>query len=623
MANRLSKLQPLIYVPAVSAVTARAAYCVGGTSRRSFSGFGLSGGGHSSVQPGGEDTSLTADTVALLKSGYSAIKVPDNYSPYAPTAVSDKVCFPAVPGRAAAPARYDYVGNFGWNAGARSVAQVPPSGYFRGTLPPSPVGVQIGLCGRSFGHTYSEMQHSVVVRRDQLTVVELGSTVFGPITVPPSTVIEVRRQGGVVTYSANGAVVYTSTVPSAGERYAGTVVYSPGDYVDSPSIGTVIAPVNFAANQPSLVAAIADVSDHNIVRSAVPPLMLTAQLDLVTGAIRFKADLPAMVSAISTDTKANWMRGELQPSAFSATLSQVEELPNGFIVVIPPMLLTTRGMAGQALSFSAELPFAFAAANIASYNRMNAYFPLRITTKTQIPYFPADVVEGSDAALAYDSHTLESALLLLAYDSLDLSGSAELVVVIELSGMDGANLGDTASIGSLVEMLAMEQVAIVSKTSTAQQQALQYAVNYITGALTTYKGFDFSGFTYHDGRAYAWRSDGLYGIGGGDDNGSAIQALVDFGTTDYGDALLKRAESAYLGVRTDGECYLRIYADDKAERVYKLVGDGNERRALLAKGVTSRFWSVRLEMTDATFATVDNLEVRVGLSQRRTISRRP
>lgn len=622
MANRLSKLQPLTYVPAVHAVTAKAAYCEGGTSQRSYSGFGVIGGGGSAIQPNGEDTVLTADTEALLNSGYSAVKIPDNYSPYAPTAVPSKVCYPAVPAQAAVPARYDYVGNFGWNAGGRSVAQVPPSGYFRGTLPVSPVGVQVGLCGRSFSHTYSEMQHSIVVRRNELTIVELGSTVFGPVAAPASTVVEIKRENGIVTYSANEVVVYTSTVPSAGERYAGTVIYSPGDYLDSPLIGSVIAPVNFSANQPRFATAIADVSDYNIVVSGIPGLNLTAQLDLVPGVIRFATDLPAMVSAISTEAQANWMRGELQPSSLNATLSQVEELPDGFIAVIPPILMTTRGIAGQAVSFSAELPFAFAASDIASYNRMNAYFPLRITTKTQIPYFPADVAEGSDAILSHDTHTLETALLLLAYDSLDISGSAELVIVIELSGLDNLSLNESTSIGSVVEMLAMEQVAIVSKTSSAQQQALQYAVNYITGALTTYQGFDFSGFTYHEGLAYAWRPDGLYSIGEGDDNGSTIQALVDFGTTDYGDSRLKRTESAYLGVRTDGECYLKVCADDGAERVYKLVGDGNERRSILAKGVTSRFWSVRVEITDASFATVDNLEVRIGLSQRRTISRR-
>jgi hypothetical protein len=211
-------------------------------------------------------------------------------------------------------------------------------------------------------------------------------------------------------------------------------------------------------------------------------------------------------------------------------------------------------------------------------------------------------------------------MLLVAMDSLDAGSTADLVIVLELSGLDGLGFSDSTSLGSIVEILAMQQISIMGHAGAARRQALQYAVNYMTGALTTYQDFDFIGFTQHEGDAYAWRKDGLYRLGV--DGQESMQLLADFGATDYAEARLKRAAMGFVGVRTDGECYLRITADDEVERVYKLVGNGNQKRASLAKGVESRYWNVRLELTDASFATVDNIELEVGVTQRRSFTRR-
>lgn len=87
--------------------------------------------------------------------------------------------------------------------------------------------------------------------------------------------------------------------------------------------------------------------------------------------------------------------------------------------------------------------------------------------------------------------------------------------IVELAGFDSIDLQDSASIGWVVELLAMERVSIISRAATAKQQAIQYAVNFMTGALTTYRDFDFDGFTYDhsDAAAYGWRCRRLIPIG--------------------------------------------------------------------------------------------------------------
>lgn len=614
MPNRLGKLQKLVYVPAVTPIAARDAYCVTKKLPQSYSGTRLSGGGSSApIQPSGDTASFAGDFLSKFPGSYG-------YSPYSPTFITIKVCYPAVAGRAGSPARIDVLDNFGWDAGARSIAQVANSGYFRAQLPISPVGVQVGFCRKGFASNYSEMTHSLIARRDQYTVVEAGSQVFGPAALPASSVFEVRRAGGTVKYLVNDDVVYESAVPSSGEVYGGALLYSTTDFVDEPEIGTLETPIAFAMELPSMVVAISDDADYNAALLETAPMQLLAVLDAVPGDIQFSATLPAMVCAISQGAVYNAVSVEIPAFTLHATLGRIEEVPNSFIAVTPPLVVSATLHCGPALECAISLPFAFVAADIATYNRVDAVLPLRLGINTREAYLPSDMVDGSDALAATDQHGLEFAMLLVAMDSLDVSGSADLVVVLELSGLDSLGLSDSTSIGSIIEMLAMEQVSIMGHAGAARQQALQYAVNYLTGALTTYQDFDFLGFTHHEGQAFGWRKDGLYRIGV--ESEETMRLLVDFGATDYAEARLKRAAMGFVGVRTDGECYLRITADDGIERVYKLIGNGNQKRATLAKGVESRYWNVRLELTDASFATVDNVELEVGVTQRRSFSRR-
>lgn len=619
MANRLGKLQKLVYVPAIPAIAGQAAYCVTRTQSQSFSGNGFGGGSAAAVQP--SIYSSNDGYYDQLPDGYAGIGGGFNYSPYAPAQVTVKTCYPAIPGRAGTPARLDTLENFGWNAGARSSAKIPDNGYFSGVLPPSPVGVQFGLIGRSPIHDYSEMAHSLVVRYGALTVVERGKTVAGPFAVPSGATVKVQRLNGRVTYWANGTELYTSTEASAGDIYGGALLYSAIDYVNSPEVGAVTAPIAFSAALPSLLLAVSE-SALNQALLKLPGIRLAAQLDLVSGVDSFAAEFPGVVLAVSESAAVSMVSASLPALSLRAELVNAEAIPDNFIGVLAPTVLSANLLAGAAISFSADLRFCLAVSEQASFIKVDANLPTLVRMSAREPYLPENTMDGSEAAVVADFSVLESALLLIAMDGIDVGDTASLVLVLELTGMDGLSIGEHASFGSVVSLLAMEQVAVNSHAEAARQQALQYAVNYLTGALTTYQDFDFAGFTQNAGRAFAWNSSGLYQLGADRDDGEVINALVDFGATDYADAHQKRMDMAFIGVRTDGECYLRLYADDGVERLYQLVGGGNQKRAALAKGVSSRYWNVRLELVDASFATIDNVELQVGVTQRRSFSRR-
>lgn len=145
-------------------------------------------------------------------------------------------------------------------------------------------------------------------------------------------------------------------------------------------------------------------------------------------------------------------------------------------------------------------------------------------------------------------------------------------------------IGDQVTLGGVIQLLAMERVAINSSARAAKQEALQYAVNVLTGALTTYQNFGFTQFARVGGETYAIRPDGLYCLRGDTDNGETLRAMIDFGASDYGTAQGKRIAHVYAGVTTDGEVYVRVIPDDGAERCYRAVGDSPEFRAPVARG---------------------------------------
>lgn len=613
MPNRLQKLPVAVYIPAVAAEPGRPAYC---EIRKVYAGY-TGGGGIVSWPPAGSGVPSYPNTDSI---SYSA--APVITAPRRPVYTTIQRCYPAVPGVTGSPARVDYYSNAGWNSGARSIQAVPRPGYFSGAVRSS-AAVMVGLADKGFNHSYASMQYAIVSRPGGFTVVERGTDKFSGPAISPGTVLELRRlEAGNVEYIVDGEVVYTSSLFNLGTLYGAALLYSLADEVDSPEIGLLSSPgvLTFDQQAPSLQALISD-SDIAFLDARLPALQLEATLSPAVGRLRFSAQLPGMVALIS-DTPLMQVRTELPAIRLEATLSRPEALVNSLAALLPPLSLKAFLRSGQTLSFSAKLPAMKALISDAPIMVMDAVAPVRLRLLSGEPYLLPGFIDADDVVLAGDHGSLLQAILLVGLDSLEVAGTASITVVLELSGIDSMAIGDSTSFGQLVEMLAIEQVAINSNGAAARQQALQYAINAVTGAPTKYSGFNFLSFVNVDGQAYGLMPDGLYRIGGDAQSGELINALIDFGTSDFGASQAKRIYTALLGVRTDGECYLKMAADDGQEQVYRLEGMANARRAKLAKGVDGRYWSTKLELTDLSFAKVDSIELEVAVSQRHILGHR-
>lgn len=144
----------------------------------------------------------------------------------------------------------------------------------------------------------------------------------------------------------------------------------------------------------------------------------------------------------------------------------------------------------------------------------------------------------------------------------------------------------------------------------------QFNVDTTTGAVSIYTGFDFAQYASVEQDLYGVRSDGVYLIRGTTDAGMPIDAGLDLGVTTMGTTKAKNIEAVYLGLSTDGSAYVRATARGQ-ESVYRVVHRGPILRAVLAKGVTDRAWGVKIDITGATYADLDVVELFTGVNTRR------
>lgn len=616
MANRLQKAPQYVYTPAVPPTPARPPYCTTTVSYSKPAGNNLAIGGSGGTKWSNMTyDAMLADARARGWDGVGfAVVAP---SPQRPGYNTTQTCYPGVPGKPGSPSSLNTQALNGWNGGARSARPIPLNGFFQCRLPVSPVATMVGLTGAALRMDYSAMPIAVVLRPTGATVVEFGVDKTPELPYPAGGLLELRRMpSGRTSVVIGGTQVHVSeSLVLSPNVYAGALLYSLQDVVEDAAIGTLAAPAQFSGRTPAMRALIGD-APITKVDAEIPGIRLDALLSPVEGVINFSATLPSL-QALVTDRPVMTLVAKVPRSQLQAALGRPEATTTGLVAVLPPPRLEALLMSGGKCRLDAELPRLATLISDRHLMTMRGRIPMSLQLRVGEPYMPAGEIDGSDVVIALDTAIVDTVLVLLAMDSLDVSCEATLTFVLELSAMDSLRLNDFGSFGQLVEMLAMERVVVTSDAMASRRQAIQYAVNSLTGAPTTYEGFDFLSFAQVQGTTYGVRQDGLYRLGDRTDNGELISALIDFGTSDFADSHVKRIETAYLGVRTDGQCFLRVQADAGAERVYRVVGQSNVKRSALAKGVAGRSWSLKLELVDASFAEVDALELLVGATQRR------
>lgn len=600
MANRLKKLADARYTPGTPGQPYVPAYCV----QEPYS------------TPGYQSGVLTPVTVNGQVVGFT-------YSPgpYVPPRTGYReVCYPEQPYIPAVPPTVTYTSINGWNGGARSVDQLNGDGYVEFQVNSAPAGVVVGLADRDSTTLPSEQTHGLYIHGAVVDVIESGAVVHtASISHTYDNVYRIARQGLTVTYSS-GAWSYTSAVQSAGAKFVDVSIYASGDYVDNPDIVATQA-------TGSAVGALRALTGYGYegayaeAYGSLPALTGQAQSVFVTSAAGSLLPLQGVGSNFPYDYATGVM-----PRLTGVADGGYPDVSLIYGVGTLPLMVggglgftgevgTVEATLGALGGWASEGPYAEAFGTLA---------PLQGYADSGWPIPNEKFV--SEALLAGDFYIPSNVAAASIMDSLELTDELTYVLLVEDAIYDALLLSDSMTVEQAMEALIQESLLLGNDLSGVLRielpggviagEPLQYAVNVLTGAITTYSGFGFTSFARSGQDLYGCKGDSVYRVRRGDDDGTPIQGHIDFGASDYGSTGVKSIEAVYLGATTDGQLVARLVADNGDERQYRVVQRGPIMRAVTAKGVGGRIWNVALEIIDASEFELDVLEVQVGISRR-------
>lgn len=104
-------------------------------------------------------------------------------------------------------------------------------------------------------------------------------------------------------------------------------------------------------------------------------------------------------------------------------------------------------------------------------------------------------------------------------------------------------------------------------------------------------------------------SSGLFEIGGYNDAGVAIPALIKSGMTDFGSNSVKRFRFFYFGLHATGRLNLKVYCDDALAGEYQVDGTGDMSvRVPISRVHQGRYWAWSVENVSGAFFALYSVE---------------
>jgi hypothetical protein len=181
-------------------------------------------------------------------------------------------------------------------------------------------------------------------------------------------------------------------------------------------------------------------------------------------------------------------------------------------------------------------------------------------------------------------------------------------------------LDDTLSLSQIINGLINEGISFSVALTLDGETYLAWVMNTETYGVTNYENFRFNSMCGFDGAYYATDGTKIYRLDGPTDDGTAIDAEISLGASDFGSAFLKRMERAYLGLRADGQMVLKVITDEKAEDWYTLESVPSalgESHVKIGKGLKARYWRLALRNKGGSDFTLDSLRlIPLKLSRR-------
>lgn len=561
-----------------------------------------------------------------------------------------------IPGRPAIPATPGYevvTGRAGWDGGARSIAPVPVNKRFTGAVAPGLIGVIFGLAQDSAQRAIPWIEYGIRIDKDNgASIVERGVTVatMPEILATEAHTVELRRLANGVQYLIDEEIVHATRRQDDRVLYGAALLYSEADAIDSPSIANFQFGGGLAGELPAMQGGLYAVANFSDLLGRVPTPQATMSGEWVRPVLGgdFSASIPVPVAQINGRNAATARRligritATVRPPQLVADSIRDQGVSysalGGFLPAANGRL---NGLSGGIGGIAATLPKPVALmvrrANGEGYGALDGRWPSTGYGCNMTALSAADeaafILRPAEPVLALDRYGLDHPVLLLLAETVEVGCEIDLQLFADEEWFEllTASTGYAVA-GELTELLASTVMAMTTQRGTLDNApdggagtpimpinpaALGYAVNIVSGALHECTDLNFSHMVRVGGQVWAAGTEGLYRLR---DDAGEISALLDLGDSDYGTQKRKHSGPVFVGIRTDGQVYLRVITE-LGEHVYRGIPCGDVHRFNLGRGLSSRRWTMQLEIAEASFAQIDSLEIEVATSSRRVGSR--
>lgn len=538
------------------------------------------------------------------------------------------LCYPTQPAIQGVPATTTYTSINGWNGGARSIVQLDGDGYSEFRVNDIPAGVVIGLSLGDTSTLPSEPTHAIYVHGTVLEVIENGVVVHtAGIAHDYDNLYRIQRNGLTITYSTVGWS-YESLTQASGARVLDAAIYASGDYVDNP----VLATLDLSGTAAGTLGVMQGYGYEGATYAAAYGSLAALTGEATQAFVTIAAGSLQALTGVASEGTYNYAGGSL------AALTGVAD--GGYptfsllygVGIMAPLNGTAHGLTGEIGTVMATLEPLDGWASEGPYAEIHGTLPM-FTGYADSGWPVPGETYSNDVVLLGDFLYAQDVQIGSISDSLVLTDTLVVTIGVTDAIYDALMLSDTLTTQQAIDAFIGATLLLGNGVSSLYQfddasapgrlvggEPAQYAVNTLTNAFTNYSGFGFGSFAAVGQTLYGAKADGVYRVRAGDDDGSTLDAFIDFGSTAFGSTKAKTVETVYLGSSTDGQLYVRLDTGLDS-RLYRVIQRGDTMRAVTAKGVGSRLWNVSLEIVDATDFEIDVIEIQVGVASGRWRSR--
>jgi hypothetical protein len=180
-----------------------------------------------------------------------------------------------------------------------------------------------------------------------------------------------------------------------------------------------------------------------------------------------------------------------------------------------------------------------------------------------------------------------------------LASTVTFMVTLE----DDVVLSDDAVVQMIFSGTIHDHVIIKALYVAPDGNYTTWTVNTRTNAVTEYRNFAFNSFA-QVGRKYLGASnEGLFELNGERDGTTNIVARIGGGFVEFNGSRLAGLQGIYIGMRGQGQYFLKIVTGDGLDRVYKVKAQPQfmTTKVNTGKGFRSRYFSWELEGTGSDF----------------------